>query len=430
MTGIQLEANKAVVRRFVDEVWNRANYENINALVSRDSILHHYLIGTLTGQEQVLGWIGYARTLVPDAHVTIERLIAAGDQVVMLWTSTGTYANNAGWPANLYNGSGLIVYTLLDGLIVEQWYSADSLKEAQGSNPATPPTASDPARTSDEEAQLQFAIGLHQTLWNDHELSTFDAVFAPTFVNADPAFPDVRHRHEFRQWASDMLAAFPDLYTRVDDAVVDGDTVVLRYRARGTHSGELAGLPAPDGAMIEWTGTVILDLNGHRVQAMWWSRDAWTAQSESPSVPSEALSAEGSQRVVDHALAWVNARDLTTADVYFAPTVAIHSASAQPWTVDYYGLDGAKAYFESMLHAFSDLTFTADGVVAEGGLVAVRWTMRGTFSGQSMGVAGSNQPVEVSGIDLWRVSGGQVVELWRSMDSLSMLRQMGIIPMD
>ena len=428
--GIQLEANKAVVRRFVDEVWNRANYANIDALVSRDSVLHHYLIGTVSGQEQVLGWIGYARTLVPDAHVTIERLIAAGDQVVMLWTSTGTYANDARWPANLYNGSGLIVYTLRDGLIVEQWYSADSLKEAQGGNPATPPAAVDPARTGDEEAHLQFAIGLEKTLWNDHDLSTFDTVFAPTFVNADPAFPDVRYRHEFRQWAADMLAAFPDLYTRVDDAVVDGDTVVLRYRARGTHSGELAGLPAPDGAMIKWTGTVILDLNGHQVQAMWWNRDGWTAQPDGPLAFSESMSAEDSRVAVDQALSWVNAHDLTTADAHFAPAVAIHSASAQPWTVDYYGLDGAKAYFESMLDALPDLTLAADGVVAEGGLVAVRWTMRGTFSGQSMGVAGSSQPVEVSGIDLWRVSGGQVIELWRSMDSLSMLRQMGIIPME
>lgn len=425
-----LDANQAIVRQFVDEVWNQGNFEHIDALVSPDSTVHHYLLGTLSGTENVLGWIGYARSLVPDLHVTIEHLIAQGEEVVMHWTSRGTFAGVAGWPANQYSGSGLIVYRLQDGLIAEQWYSADSLQEAQNSSASEQTAAPDPARTGEEAANLQSAIDLVEAMWNDHDLSTFDQSFALTFVNTDPSFPNVRYRDDFRQWVTDMLAAFPDLHTLVDGASVDGDTVVLRLTSRGTHSGNLAGLPVPTGALLVWTGTVIMQLNAGQVQAMWWSRDAWSVQQTGPVQGRETLASaagEDSQAFVSQALDWLNTHDLSALDDHFAPVVAIHSASAAPRTVDYYGLDGARAFFAQQLGAFPDATFIADDIIAEGDFVVVRWTMHGTFSGEYMGRAGGGQTVEVSGIDLWRVSNDQVVELWRSMDTLSMLQQMGII---
>ena len=76
----------------------------------------------------------------------------------------------------------------------------------------------------------------------------------------------------------------------------------------------------------------------------------------------------------------MNGHDLTTLDAHFARTVAIHSASAEPWTVDYYGLDGARSYFGQMLTAFPDSVLEANDVVADGNLVVVRWTMRGTMA--------------------------------------------------
>ena len=39
-------------------------------------------------------------------------------------------------------------------------------------------------------------------------------------------------------------AAFPDLRMESEDVLVDGDKVVARVRATGTHQGEFAGMPA------------------------------------------------------------------------------------------------------------------------------------------------------------------------------------------
>ena len=51
-------------------------------------------------------------------------------------------------------------------------------------------------------------------------------------------------------------AAFPDLQMKIEDEVVEGDVVVTRWTARGTHKGELMGV-APSGKQVVVTGIVI-----------------------------------------------------------------------------------------------------------------------------------------------------------------------------
>ena len=52
----------------------------------------------------------------------------------------------------------------------------------------------------------------------------------------------------------------------------------------------------------------------------------------------------------------------------------------------------------------------------------------GTHQGELMGVAPSGNWVEVPGITIDRVSGGEIEETWTSYDTLGMLRQIGAIP--
>jgi predicted ester cyclase len=58
----------------------------------------------------------------------------------------------------------------------------------------------------------------------------------------------------------------------------------------------------------------------------------------------------------------------------------------------------------------------------------IRWIMRGTHNGPLMGIAATGKPVTVAGIDVFRIAGGQIVELWQHLDQLGMLQQLGVIP--
>ena len=76
--------------------------------------------------------------------------------------------------------------------------------------------------------------------------------------------------------------------------------------------------------------------------------------------------------------------------------------------------------------AFPDLTVSIDLIVAEGDLVAVRWTARGTNTGTGNGLPATGKRVEVTGTAIFRFVDGKIVEEWTSGDALGLLRQLGL----
>ncbi len=66
--------------------------------------------------------------------------------------------------------------------------------------------------------------------------------------------------------------AFPDLHFTVEDMLAEGDRVASRYTARGTHRGELMGLP-PTGRQVTEVGIVISRLAEGKLVEDWHSPD-------------------------------------------------------------------------------------------------------------------------------------------------------------
>jgi predicted ester cyclase len=68
------------------------------------------------------------------------------------------------------------------------------------------------------------------------------------------------------------LTAFPDLHFTIEDIIAEGDTVVVRQTARGTHQGDLMGIP-PTGKQVSGTGiTITRVVNGKAVED-WFNGD-------------------------------------------------------------------------------------------------------------------------------------------------------------
>ncbi len=96
-------------------------------------------------------------------------------------------------------------------------------------------------------------------------LDGLDEIVDPNFVNHDPASPEeVRGPEGLKQFVQLYRSAFPDLEVTIEDQVAEGDEVASRWSARGTHQGELFGIP-PTGRETRVTGITIDRIQGGKI---------------------------------------------------------------------------------------------------------------------------------------------------------------------
>src|SRR5215203_4949325 len=90
--------------------------------------------------------------------------------------------------------------------------------------------------------------------------------------------------------------------------------------------------------------------------------------------------------------------------------------------------EGLTALVTTWRTAFLDMRETVKDLISEGDKVVGRFTMRGTHSGEFMGVQPTGRSVTMSGIDIVRVAGGKIAELWYGEHLLELMQQLGSVP--
>jgi steroid delta-isomerase-like uncharacterized protein len=80
------------------------------------------------------------------------------------------------------------------------------------------------------------------------------------------------------------------------------------------------------------------------------------------------------------------------------------------------GPEGLKLVITAYRTAFPDLKLTLDDIFAEGEMVALRWSARGTHLGEWLGVPPTGQHFTMSGITIYRLAEGKAVEGWNSIE--------------
>jgi len=92
--------------------------------------------------------------------------------------------------------------------------------------------------------------------FNQKELSAFESYFSTNLKDhaLPPGIPEGFEGR--RMFYSAFLAAFPDLHVHIEDTLAEGDKLVMRWSAHGTHTGELMGIP-PTGKQVSVGGTAI-----------------------------------------------------------------------------------------------------------------------------------------------------------------------------
>src|SRR5450432_3229310 len=87
-------------------------------------------------------------------------------------------------------------------------------------------------------------------LLNAHDVDAFGELLADDFVEHEDLPGGVPTKDGVKDFFRMEMAAFPDLSMTVEDVVASGDKVVARARFRGTHRGELMGMP-PTGKTVD-----------------------------------------------------------------------------------------------------------------------------------------------------------------------------------
>src|SRR5580692_10657347 len=89
-----------------------------------------------------------------------------------------------------------------------------------------------------------------------------------------------------------------------------------------------------------------------------------------------------------------------------------------------FDLQADQAAVHAEKKAFPDLTITVDQMVAEGDLVTVVWTFRGTNTAAGYGLPPTGARIELRGITVWRIVDGKIREEWTSFDDMQAARQL------
>jgi steroid delta-isomerase-like uncharacterized protein len=128
------EENKALLRRWFDEVWNKGNADAIDELLSAEGIAHGLSDDESTPLRGPAGFKPFHdsfRGAFPDIEVVVEDMIAEGDKVVARCSVRGKHTgDHLGIAASnspvLF--SGIAIVRIEHGKIVEAWNNFDFLK--------------------------------------------------------------------------------------------------------------------------------------------------------------------------------------------------------------------------------------------------------------------------------------------------------------
>ena len=148
-------------------------------------------------------------------------------------------------------------------------------------------------------------------------------------------------------------------------------------------------------------------------------KTAMTPQANTLQVNTPEANTEVLRRVIEEGF---NKGNLDALDALFAPDFQEHQHGMVPPNLQ--GVKGAISYLRSV---FPDLTLKVEDSIAQGEMVWLRITARGTQRGPLMGRPPSGKPFAITVIDIARIVDGKMVEHWGVADRFHQMEQLGVI---
>ena len=116
--------NKAIARRYFEEIINKGSVAAIDAIIAPNVVFRNPP-AVIKGIADFKALVATLRGTIPDLHFTLEDELAEGNKVATRWVMRGTQGTRK------VDVTGMDMFLIDNGKIREIWVSMDSLKQAQ-----------------------------------------------------------------------------------------------------------------------------------------------------------------------------------------------------------------------------------------------------------------------------------------------------------
>ncbi len=271
---------KAIVRREIEELWNKGNLTVLNEIIALDYVRHE-ATEDIKGLEDFGEFVTGFRTAFPDAYFNIKDMIVEGDKVAMRYIFSGIHKGDymdIVSTGEQITATGISISYIAGGKIKETWNYIDKLSILVQLGWWVPPEnwilaytwveEAEPIATAPGDREENKAIarrGLEE-LWNTGSPEIADEIYTDNFVNHEITHLQYRDLESYKKYVTAIHSVMSDFRVSIDDIIAERDKVAARWTVSGAEE--------RTGNYYTWGGVTIFRLAGCKIAEAWWSRDA------------------------------------------------------------------------------------------------------------------------------------------------------------
>ena len=266
-----IEANKAIALSFFEELINQRNFAVADEIFATQSVYKTSAYPDIIGPEGFKGFLTEHLIPFPDAHYTIDDIVAEGDKVATRWTFNATHQDELmGIPptGNQVTLTAISIFQIVDGKIEIAWTVWDALGMMQqvGAMPSDREsyTWGEPKEVTGEPGEPE----TNKALINSY-LDAISGKDKPA-ATVDEYVAD--SDEELKQHIAFFEAGFPRYELIAEDMIAERDKVVVRITFRGTHKSELMDIP-PTGKQVAMPLIITYRIADGKIVEHWMSAD-------------------------------------------------------------------------------------------------------------------------------------------------------------
>lgn len=270
-----MEQNTDIVRRAIEEGWNKADFSVIDEVYDRDFVFHQEGGEVVNGIDNFKQWVRLIHAAFPDIQYSIEAMYAEGNSVATRYTVRGTHQGDFRGlqpTGKAFDLTGHLIHRIAGGKKVEGWGVWDTLGLLTQLG-IIPPVRLGGGASSRPEANVAAVRRLFEALSSTDTnvlVAAIDELMAPGFVtHGDALFPLVYGRDALKQAIPAFKVAFPDATATIQQVVAEGDMVMAHVEVNGTHESEWMSVPSTHKRMT-WTATSVTRFNREGRMAERW----------------------------------------------------------------------------------------------------------------------------------------------------------------
>jgi steroid delta-isomerase-like uncharacterized protein len=258
---------KALVTRFMVDIWSQGDMDAIDEIIADDFVFTLSFAKT-SNKNAFRAMVKANRIAFENLTYTPLDIVVDANKASCRWRMTskhvGTWRDIPGTGKNV-SIDGISIFEIRDGKFSSAFVQNDviGLMDQIGGVEYT--------------AQKMKNVDLVSRYVNDilvrADFTTFSKYASPDFHIDRSAVPEgITGKEGLNTQMAMLYKAFPDLDLKMADVIAQGDKVLVRFEAPGTHTGEFAGIPAT-GKVATWKGLVLYQVKDGKLIRAWATWD-------------------------------------------------------------------------------------------------------------------------------------------------------------